>query len=390
MAYPATWPGSGPWVASSRVLFVLVCLWAAIVVPLWWWGVLSPRPPGWHAHEMMFAIGGGALAAYVPTACNSWTGRPPVAGWPVAVLAVLYVSARTVMLLPTESLPRLLVGVALVAPFWWITGVVLREMRRAGKSVAAAVFPYSVLAFCALAGAAAGWFGSGIMTGSPHRAAPQALVGMFALLLAGVGGRMVPAFLNAAATRVGLPVRTGHRFARLPFLLALALAVISAGTSASAVFTVLGGVLLAVHMAGWPWRYLRYDGLAALTALAYAWLPLGLIVWGGLRWSGTHLSLGMVAASHLITMGALTGLVVAVMARTSARRGDRRLIVRRTTLAGFVLLMSAVPIRLLEWDTAAVVMWSLGWCLVLLGHRHHLTGPLIRPVFSARRGVPSA
>lgn len=386
-AYPASWPGSGPWVASSRVLLVLLCLWAAVVVPLWWWLPLR-TPPGWHAHEMVFAVGGGALAAYVPTACNSWTGRAPVRGRPVAVLAALYVTARGVALLPPQALPRWLFALAFAAPFWWIAAVVLRELRSAGKSLRAAVFPHSVLAFCALAGGVSGWFGSGVMTGSPNPLLPQVVVGMFALLLAGVGGRMVPAFLNAAAERVGLPVVKQHRWSRLPFLTVLGLAVLTAGRQESAALTLLAGLLVAVHVARWPWRYARHDGLAAATLSAYLWIPIGLLGWGAARlaarwWPG--LPPGPVAASHLLTMGALTGLAVAVMARTSARRGDHRLHIRPTTAAGLAALMLAVPARLTELDGVAVALWCLGWVLVAVGHRHHLVGPLQRPVFSARR-----
>ena len=46
--------------------------------------------------------------------------------------------------------------------------------------------------------------------------------------------------------------------------------------------------------------------------------------------------------------------------------------------------MLAVPARLTELDGVAVALWCLGWVLVAFGHRHHLVGPLQRPVFSAR------
>lgn len=377
--------------------FVALCVWSAVVVPLWMWGA-SWLPAGWHAHEMVFAVGSGALAAYVPTAQASWTGLAPTTGWRVVVLTVLWCLARLVMLLPPGLVPRAGYAVVLAAPLWWVVAVVVRDLRRSGRTLRRiGPYPCAVLAFCGIAGAVSGWFGSSIMTGGLPGLMPEVVVGMFALLLTGVGGRMVPAFFNSAGQRVGLPVRALPSWSRLPVLVPLGVAVLTTGTVWSAMLACLAGVLLAVHMAWWRWGYARYDSLAALTLAAYAWLPAGLVVWGWSRLTAVgHAAQGVpsspwwpVEASHTLTMGALTGLVVTVMARASARRGDRRLHPRVASVVGFAILMAAVPVRLADLVAASGVMWSLGWLAVLAGHIPHLSGPLHRPVFSARRFVRS-
>ena len=52
----------------------------------------------WHAHEMIFGYGGAVVAGFLLTAIPNWTGRLPVAGWPLAALAVLWAAGRIAVL----------------------------------------------------------------------------------------------------------------------------------------------------------------------------------------------------------------------------------------------------------------------------------------------------
>ena len=80
-----------------RPLFFLAGLWAALSVPLWigiWSGAISYPGLGgatlWHVHEMMFGYVGAALGGFILTAVPNWTGRPPVRGWPLGALALIW------------------------------------------------------------------------------------------------------------------------------------------------------------------------------------------------------------------------------------------------------------------------------------------------------------
>ena len=84
-----------------RPLFFLAGLWAALSVPLWigiWLGAISYPGLGdgtmWHVHEMMFGYVGAALGGFVLTAVPNWTGRPPVRGWPLGALALIWLCGR--------------------------------------------------------------------------------------------------------------------------------------------------------------------------------------------------------------------------------------------------------------------------------------------------------
>lgn len=384
-----TWPASGPWAASYRVLFALLAVWAAVVVPAWYVFGLAGTSPGWHVHEMVFGIGGGALAGYLPTACTSWTGRAPVSGRPVVVLAGLWVLARALMLAPAGSVPPWLLAPGVGAVFWWIAFLVGREMHLSGRGRAqVGGYPPSLVVFCVVAGVASGWLAVAVTTRAPFAALSDAVVLLFTMLLTGVGGRMVPAFLNTAADREGLPQTPVVAVWRRVVLVLLGVAILTIPwREVSAVAGLAAALVLVVHMARWPWRAARLDGLAAMTLLAYAWIPVGLVAWGAARLGVVELS--TTTLSHTLTIGALSGLVIAVASRAPARRGRGRLHVRPAALAGFVAVMASAALRLGDLTTASAWCWSLGWAAFLVGHVPAFADPMPRPIFSARR-VPRA
>ena len=80
-----------------RPFFLLGAIFAALAVPLWlaaYTGALalpSPLPASlWHGHEMLFGYAAAVLAGFLLTATPSWSGRPPVSGIGLGVLALIW------------------------------------------------------------------------------------------------------------------------------------------------------------------------------------------------------------------------------------------------------------------------------------------------------------
>ncbi|MEP2534170.1 NnrS family protein [Shimia sp.] len=131
------WPKTGFWAASFRVMFPLSAIWAAVCVALWQWGNQIWPNLGltleWHIHEMVFGFGGAAVAGYLLTACSSWTGRAPVGGVALVMLASFWTATRVCLLLGGA----LAEGVAIVTTlgfFWGIAALLLREAQQGGKA----------------------------------------------------------------------------------------------------------------------------------------------------------------------------------------------------------------------------------------------------------------
>ena len=97
---------------AFRPLFLLATLYALAVVPIWaaaWLGYLPMptslgTPSWWHAHEMIYGFAWAAIGGFALTAVATWTKRPPVAGAPLMILSALWVTARVLFVLPSQSL----------------------------------------------------------------------------------------------------------------------------------------------------------------------------------------------------------------------------------------------------------------------------------------------
>ena len=88
-----------------RPFFLAAGVWALIGMALWlpaFTGAITIptafSPVDWHAHEMIFGYVGAVIAGFLLTAIPNWTGRLPVAGWPVAALAALWTAGRIAVL----------------------------------------------------------------------------------------------------------------------------------------------------------------------------------------------------------------------------------------------------------------------------------------------------
>jgi uncharacterized protein involved in response to NO len=101
-----------------RPFFFLGAAWAAFAVLAWLFALLHGvpldsgfTPLAWHRHEMLFGFVGAVIVGFLLTAIPNWTGRLPIAGAPLGLLAAGWVAARvavwfsgTIGLLPAAVL----------------------------------------------------------------------------------------------------------------------------------------------------------------------------------------------------------------------------------------------------------------------------------------------
>ena len=89
-----------------RPFFLAAAVWAVLALLLWLLMFsgqlelpLGIAPLAWHRHEMLFGFAGAAIAGFLLTAVPNWTGRLPIAGAPLALLCLLWLSGRIGLLL---------------------------------------------------------------------------------------------------------------------------------------------------------------------------------------------------------------------------------------------------------------------------------------------------
>lgn len=294
----------------------------------------------WHAHEMLFGYTSAALAGYMLTAIPNWTGRLPVSGPQLLGLVLLWLAGRVALFWPGPLGPlgaALLDGVFLPT----LAGIAAVEIL-AGRNWK----NLKILAgLAALSLANGGFHLSVILTGSAAEAS-RAGVATYIMLIAIIGGRIVPSFTRNWLVKAGLtvvPVPFG-RFDMLTLgvlLPALALWVALPSHPLTALLTLAASGLQAFRLARWRgWLTLDEPLLLALH-VAYAFIPIGLaaVAASAMGW------LAQPSAMHLLTVGAIGGMTVAIMTRASLGHTGRALTASPLTRLCYLALLLAAVIR---------------------------------------------
>lgn len=342
-------------------------IWAVLGFPLSSYIGVTPfghlDPVKWHQHELLFGYAPAALAGFLLTAIPNWTGRPTVAAPILGGLLSLWIIGRICMALSGQI--DSLVAAALDCGFLLALAlVVLRELLLSGNRrnlvVALAVFLLASANITFHAGYLSGSFDPGY--GS------RAGLSLFILLIALVGGRIVPNFTRnwlQSKKIKNLPATFGllDKVALAALIIGMALWVVLPEAWFSALGLVLCGVLHLMRLARWKGGLVLSEPLLAVLHLGYLWLALGLILLGA-----TGLAPGMtIAAHHAIAVGAIGTMTLGVMSRAILGHSGHPLVSNLVTNTVFLFITLAAVLRVLapqiptHYQTL-IVAAGLFWC----------------------------
>jgi uncharacterized protein involved in response to NO len=381
------------WIAlfgyGFRPFFLAAGIAATVLVP-WWaaslaWGIpLGTTWPAalWHGHEMLFGFIVAAIAGFLLTAVPSWTGARGFAGWPLALLAVLWALGRAAVS-SAEYLPSPLVAGLDLAFLPALAAFVLPSLVRARDRNT------PLLAVVTGLWATNAVFYWGLDHGDPALARHALLVGIdiVLLLVTVIGGRIIPAFTTAALKQRGLASSVSVSPGMTPLAITAMLALIGVdlwrpeGAAAGAV--ALGAaVIQAMRLAQWGARRTLRMPIVWVLHLAYLWLPVGLALkalalLGSLAFAAFYL--------HALTVGAAATMIVAVMTRASLGHTGRPLFVSRPTVCAYWLLAAAVLVRVFgpagfplpytELILVAASLWTSAFAILLIVYAPILLSP---------------
>lgn len=333
--------GFRPFFLAAGGFAVLVMLgWIGALTLGWDLGGATYGALAWHAHEMVFGYAVAALAGYMLTAIPNWTGRLPLSGMPLLRLLLLWLAGRLAMVNP-ELLgiyPAAIVDAAFLPALAALAGreiIAGRNWKNLKILVGLVALTVANIAFhvAVLAGLDVGF-------------AMRASVAIFAALVGLVGGRIVPSFTRNWLARTGsdrLPAPFG-RFdivAMVALVAALLLWIVLPEGPATAVTAAAAAGLQA-------WRLVRWHGLRTLDEplllvlhLGYAFVPLGLagVALAALGW------LSAPSALHLLTVGGIGVMTLAVMSRATLGHTGRPLEASATTSLSYLALVLAAIVR---------------------------------------------
>ena len=317
---------------------------------------------GWHRHEMPFGFATAIVAGFLLTAIQNWTSRPSLRGRSLLGLFALWAVARLCWLFGVPWQWTMLPELAFMFLLTFSTGRLLWGARQSHN--------YSAPATILLMGLADIEFIAGLATGNEQwqYSGAMAVIWLIVALMTMIGGRVIPFFtqrgLNRMAART-VPLRLDLGLMIAAMLLA-ALAAFGLGVQPGWPFAVLFAALAVAHAYRlWRWYDNGVWGVPLLWSLHAAcwWMPLG---FAGLAayhagWLASS-SIGL----HALTVGAMGGLILAMIARVSLGHTGRPLQASKamTWAFAFINLGAAARVFLAPWFfLPGLVVASLCWLL---------------------------
>lgn len=324
-----------------RPFFLGGALWAIAAMGLWIAAISGRIPlaeaygaPNWHAHEMLFGFASAVLAGFLLTAVPNWTGRLPVSGWPLAGLFALWCAGR-IALLASDW-----IGVAAAAAIDALflpalLAICTREVV-AGRKWKDLKVLAGLLAL-ALANAV---FHVAVIDGGHDHMAIRLAVTAYVMLVMVVGGRILPSFTRNWLNKSGrtdfpVPYNRFDMAAILAGVGALGLWAVLPEHPATAAAGLTAAALHGIRLHRWRGWTTAPEPIVFILHVTYLFVPLGLLA-VGLSALG-HLEERSVL--HLLSVGAIACMMLAVMTRASLGHTGRPLKASRLTITSYAMLI---------------------------------------------------
>lgn len=348
------------WRLGFRPFFLAGASFATLAILLWLaslGGHLHWQPAGgvltWHRHEMMFGFAVAIVAGFLLTAVQNWTATPGLTGRSLALLAGVWLAGRLVWLLD--------------APLWLLIPVDAAFLPLTALAIGRQIVSvkqkrnYPVPGLLLLMAVANGLSLAGLAQDNDNwqRQGVHAGLWLVAAMMGLIGGRVIPFFTQRGLLRQA-QVPAIPQLDRIAMASAVLVALLTAfGLSLSPtpwmaiVFAVMG-VSTLVRLTRWQDRGIWGVPLLWSLHVAFLWLalaPLGMALW--------HLGLidSLSLPLHALTIGAMGGLILAMIARVTLGHTGRPLQAPAAMSIAFVALNASALSRVLM--TAGAPPWLL-------------------------------
>lgn len=363
-----------------RPFFFLAALYSVLIVLQWvgfYMGFWSQ--PGnlddavlWHAHEMIYGFVMAVIAGFLLTAVANWTGGAPVRQFRLLFLCVLWLLGRLAMNI--QGIPDWLGGLAdnLFIPALAVS-LALPLLRSWNKrnfiflGLLAAIFSCNVGFFL-----------------THEKVYLHAALIIILMIVALVGGRIIPAFTVAALRRKGMTVFQHDQQAldiACLFLMAVSalawLLMDMQGVLSGSLF-ILVSILLLARLRHYHTLKTFDDPMLWILHAGYIWIVLGFFMLGM-----SCLGFGTPSAAfHALTVGGIGSMCIGMMPRVTLGHTGRELQSTRITTLSFILMQAAAIMRVggplllpdfyTAWIAVSGVLWAFSFSFYLFRY-----GPML-------------
>lgn len=376
------------WRQAFRPFFLFGTLFAIIAMSIWIGvlnGWLSFTPVGsvffWHAHEMMFGFVSAIVVGFLLTAVQNWTGLRATHGWSLATLFFIWLTAR-ILLAFDFGFPHLFVAL-IDCSFYLFAALLMARLVIKANNIRNLFFAvilvllgsFNMLTHVGVIAGIQGYVQQGL----------YAAVMQISLMMVIIAGRVFPMFTaNGTGTEKALPLMWLERSC---ITLSITLVPIFLFGLNNAIPDELMAILFGLACASNSIRAIRWRPWVTLGVplvwslhLAYWFIPFSFGLFT-LYYSGFIESISV--AIHGLTAGAMSSLILAMIARVSLGHSGRPLLLHPSMAFAFGLIIMAGLFRI----TAGVfpqflpgtsylisgVIWIIAYLLYVVNYSRILT-----------------
>lgn len=333
-----------------RPFFLGGAIFSMVAIILWiliYKGTVNILPLGggywWHIHEMIFGFGGAIIAGFLLTAVQNWTGVRGTQGSTLLVLIILWLAGRVLVLAP--NLVGTILATVIDLSFLPVVALVLAKPIVAIKQYRNLFFVPLLLLFT-------------LANLEMHLAIyfPQIFTVTFAsyagvmlviFLMSVMAGRVTPMFTaNGTKTEKVTPLPWLDKAANGSLAVAMFSLLLQPMVGFSenffGVLLIIAGVFQTIRWLRWkPWITLGIPLLWSIH-LSIKFIAYGLIILGA-SYLITEIPSNHIW--HLLTVGGMGGLILAMISRVSLGHTGRPLSPPKAMTVAYVLITLAALVR---------------------------------------------
>jgi len=319
-------------------------------------------PLTWHIHEMIFGFGATVAVGFILTAAQTWTGKKSIKGLPVLAFIILWLAVRVTLLI---NQPSTIIIATVMQSLWWLGSIaVFARLVLSSNNRRNYLFIPLLLGLMSLniALLVVDFYGYPELT--RHIARTSVL--MFCLLMAILGGRVIP-FFTVSGAKLTAITTPSWLTPLLTIISVLGILVFFTSAFIDLPFSPAGLMISAglLHLFRQSyWRSIATINIPLLWSLhlAYSSLGLGLILLGMSYLSDEVFSISIAFgdALHLITIAAMALMIFSMMARVSLGHTGRALLPSKlVSWLFYLIILSALARTLLPIFHQPLLAWNI-------------------------------
>ncbi len=379
-----------------RPFFLIGSLFAVLAIVLWVLtlkGALAFQPLNgslwWHGHEMLFGFASAIVAGFLLTAVQTWTGIRSVKGLSLLALVAVWITARVLLLINPANwmLLTLIIDVAFLPLVAFFVGARVLKVKQYRNVVFIPVLLLmslmNLFTYLPGLGFEPVWMSRGM----------YGMTLLVTFLVAFIGGRVIPMFTaNGTRTQKVLPIKW-LEWSCLVSLVVLFVLMVTGVTRLESKLVAgvcfVAALLHFIRQLRWrPWVTLKVPLVWSLH-LTILFIPIGLLL------MGMHFLNGLTTLSvaiHSLTVGAIGGMILAMISRVSLGHTGRALQVGWLMSFAFIAIIFSALTRSLAiaiWPQFVIQFWLVSgilWCLAFAGFVWKYLPVLSAPRIDGRTG----